>query len=157
MKEMYLTVNRFALRETYTIGKLYVDGVYYCDTLEDKARDLNKNGKFDNGEKKVYGQTAIPYGTYEVKFAYSPKFSAKSAYKAFIHNGLMPSICNVPEFSGVLIHGGNTAADTLGCLLVGRNTIKGQLTSSLNTFKPLYEKLYKHCVIGKNKCYITYK
>ena len=63
---MKLTLKRIALRDTYTIGRLYIDGVYFCDTLEDKVRDLNKNGKFDNGENKVYSETAIPYGIYKV-------------------------------------------------------------------------------------------
>ena len=64
---MKLKLNRIALRKTYTIGKLYIDGKYFCDTLEDTVRDTNKSGKFDNGEKKVKGKTAIPYGTYEIK------------------------------------------------------------------------------------------
>jgi len=107
---MNITVKRIALRPTYTIGKLYINGKYYCDTLEDTVRDLNQNGKFDNGEQKVYGQTAIPYGTYRVLWTYSPKFKK-----------YMPEIKDVPEFSGVRIHSGNTATDTLGCILVGQN------------------------------------
>ena len=71
---MKIKLKRIALKKDYTIGKLYIDDVYFCDTLEDAVRDLNKNGKFDNGEKKIYGQTAIPYGTYEVKWTYSPRF-----------------------------------------------------------------------------------
>lgn len=157
MKTMELVVERFALKPTYTIGRLLIDGTKYCDTLEDKVRDINKNGKFDNGEKKVYGETAIPYGRYEVKMTFSPKFSQKAAYKAFIKSGLMPEICNVSEFSGVRIHGGNFAKDTLGCLLVGKNTIVGGLTQSLDMFKPLYKKLYEHLVVNKGKCFITYK
>ena len=65
---MEIVVKRIALKPTYTIGKLYIDGEYFCDTLEDTVRDLNKNGKFDNGEKKVYGETAIPYRKYEIKW-----------------------------------------------------------------------------------------
>ena len=63
---MKLTLKRIALKPTYTIGKLYIDDKYFCDTLEDTVRDLNKNGKFDNGEEKIKGKTAIPYGTYEI-------------------------------------------------------------------------------------------
>ena len=154
---MELVVQRIAQKQTYTIGRLYVDGERYCDTLEDKVRDINRNGVFDNGEKKVYGETAIPFGKYEIKMTFSPTFSQKSAYKAFIKNGLMPEICNVPEFTGIRIHGGNTAADTFGCLLVGKNTVVGRLTESLATFKPLYAKLYEHCVKNGGKCYITFK
>ena len=104
---MNIVLKRIALRDTYTIGKLYIDGKYICDTVEDKVRDINKNGKFDEGEKKVYGQTAIPYGTYEVKWTYSPRFKK-----------YMPEILNVPSFSGIRIHSGNTAADSLGCIIV---------------------------------------
>ena len=157
MRTMNLVVERFALKSTYTIGRLLVDGAVYCDTLEDKVRDTNKNGKFDNGERKEYGETAIPYGGYEVKFTYSPKFSKKSAYKAFIKNGLMPEICNVPQFTGIRIHGGNTDKDTYGCLLVGKNRVVGKLVDSLACFKPLYEKLYNHIVVNKGKCYILFK
>ena len=78
---MELVVQRIAQKQTYTIGRLYVDGEKYCDTLEDKVRDINRNGVFDNGEKKVYGETAIPFGKYEIKMTFSPKFSQKSAYK----------------------------------------------------------------------------
>lgn len=85
-QRMKLTLKRIALRSTYTIGRLYVDGNYFCDTLEDTVRDLNKNGKFDNGEKKVYGKTAIPYGTYEIKWTYSPRFKKYT-----------PQLMNVPS------------------------------------------------------------
>lgn len=140
---MKLKVVRKYPRETYCIGKLYVDGTYFCDTLEDRIVDKNENGKFDNGEKKVYGKTAIPYGKYSITFTYSPKFAAKPKYAEFLKKGLMPLLNNVPQFETVRIHGGNTAEDTLGCLLVGRNTVVGKLTESLNTFKKLYQKMWK--------------
>ena len=62
----------------YTIGKMYIDGDYFCDTLEDRVRDINKNGKFDNGEVKVAGETAIPYGRYQVVVTMSPRFKGNS-------------------------------------------------------------------------------
>ena len=68
---MQLTLERKELTATYTMGKLLVNGVAVCDTLEDPVRDLNKNGIFDNGEKKEYGNTSIPYGTYEIKLVNS--------------------------------------------------------------------------------------
>ena len=83
---MELIVQRIAQKQTYTIGRLYVDGERYCDTLEDKVRDINRNGVFDNGEKKVYGETAIPFGKYEIKMTFSPKFSQKSAYTLSIRS-----------------------------------------------------------------------
>ena len=134
---MKLLLKRIALRPTYTIGRLYVNGERFCDTLEDAVRDLNKNGKFDNGEKKIYGQTAIPYGTYEITMkVQSPKFSQKSAYK--FCNGYLPRLLNVPEFDGILIHIGNYPKDTEGCILVGKNTVVGAVMESTITFKKLY-------------------
>ena len=126
---MKLILKRIALRDTYTIGKLYIDGVYFCDTLEDKVRDLNKNGKFDNGEKKVYGETAIPYGTYKVDMnTVSPRF--KNRVWAKPYGGKIPRLLNVNSFEGVLIHPGSSDRDTSGCILIGKNTIKGRLTES---------------------------
>ena len=92
---MKLLLKRIALRDTYTIGKIYIDGEYFCDTLEDKVRDLNKNGVFDGDEKKVYGETAIPYGTYKVILSYSPKFKR-----------ILPELLDVPCFTGIRIQGG---------------------------------------------------
>lgn len=137
---MKLKLHRIALKETYTVGRLYVDGKYICDTIEDKVRDLNKNGRFDNGEKKVYGETAIPYGTYPVTLkVQSQKFKGKSQYK--FCDAYIPRLLNVNSFDGVLIHIGNTAKDSLGCILVGRNTIVGRVTDSTETFKNLYHIL----------------
>ena len=96
---MELTLKRIALKERYTIGKLYVNGVYECDTLEDKVRDLTK-------EEKVYGKTAIPNGRYNITLGVqSPRFSKKSAYQFCA--GYLPRLLNVPNFDGVLIHIGN--------------------------------------------------
>lgn len=117
---MKLTVKRVALKPTYTIGKLYIDGAYFCDTLEDPNRDHNKDGDLnDIGEGKVYGDTAIPFGTYKMILNVSPKFKR-----------LLPRLLNVPHFEGILIHRGNTAKDTHGCILVGKNTEVGKVTNS---------------------------
>jgi hypothetical protein len=150
---MELTLKRIALRDTYTIGKLYINGEYECDTLEDTVRDLNKNGVFDNGEQKVYGKTAIPYGTYEVTMnVQSPKFSKKSAYAWC--NGYLPRLLNVPSFDGILIHGGNTPEDTYGCILVGQNKVVGKVINSMNSLKKLCTTLK---VASLNKEKITIK
>lgn len=116
---MKIEVKRLYIKEEYTIGKMYVNGMYFCDTLEDKARDINKNGLFDKGEKKVYGETAIPYGEYKVVVTHSPKFKR-----------MLPRLLNVPHFEGILIHRGNTAKDSAGCILVGENKVKGQVLNS---------------------------
>ena len=144
---MEIKVKRRFLGDKYTIGSLFVNGERYVvkgkvvDTMEDKNRDLNMNGRFDNGERKVYGETCIPFGKYEIGLDFSPKFSKKPAYTAFIRNGRMPHIRRVPSFDSILIHGGNSPTDTLGCLLVGFNTIKGGLTRSLECFKHLYSDI----------------
>jgi hypothetical protein len=135
---MKIVLKRIALRDTYTIGKLYIDDKYICDTVEDKVRDINKNGVFDNGEKKVYGETAIPYGTYEVKWTYSNRFKK-----------YMPEILNVPNFSGIRIHSGNTAADSLGCIIVGENKVVGKVINSRATVTKLYPIIEKGCKEGK--------
>lgn len=131
---MILTLKRIALRPTYTVGKLYIDGEYVCDTIEDCVRDLNRNGIFDNGERKIYGETAIPFGTYEVTLKVkSPKYSKKQAYDWC--GGYLPRLLNVPHFDGILIHAGNTASDSAGCVLVGENKIVGQVVNSMWTLR----------------------
>lgn len=138
---MELTLKRIALKEEYTIGKLYVNGVYECDTLEDKVRDLTK-------EKKVYGKTAIPSGRYEVTLGIqSPRFRTKTAYQFCA--GYLPRLLNVPNFDGVLIHIGNKPQDSEGCVLVGQNKIKGQVINSTTTFRKLYAKLEIAWVAGE--------
>lgn len=135
---MKIVLKRIALRDTYTIGKLYIDDKYICDTVEDKVRDINKNGVFDGNEKKVYGETAIPYGTYEVKWTYSNRFKK-----------YMPELLNVPNFSGIRIHSGNTAADSLGCIIVGENKVIGKVLNSRATVNKLYPIIEKGCKEGK--------
>jgi hypothetical protein len=123
MINLFLT--RLFFKETYTIGKLELHNVCNCDTLEDKVRDLNKDGDLlDSGEGKIDKHTAIPFGRYPVTVTYSGKFRRK-----------LPLILNVKHFTGIRIHRGNTAEDSSGCILVGENTAPGQLTNS--TF---YEK-----------------
>ena len=135
---MKLTLKRIALRQTYTIGKLYIDDVYFCDTIEDTVRDINKNGKFDNGEKKVHSKTAIPYGTYEIKWTYSPRFKKYT-----------PQLINVPSFEGIRIHAGNTSADTEGCLILGENKQVGKVLNSRATINKFYPIIKEACSKGK--------
>lgn len=135
---MKLTLKRIALRPTYTIGKLYIDDVYFCDTIEDTVRDLNKNGKFDNGEKKVHSKTAIPYGIYEIKWTYSPRFKKYT-----------PQLMNVPSFEGIRIHAGNTSADTEGCLILGKNKQVGKVLNSRDTINKFYQIIKEACSNGK--------
>lgn len=123
---MKLKLKRVAYRPTYTIGKLYIDDVYFCDTLEDTNRDENNNGQFDNGEIKVWGQTCIPFGKYKICMMNSPKFKK-----------VLPRLMAVPHFEGILIHPGNVPEDTHGCILVGENKEKGKVLNSTVTFNRL--------------------
>ena len=138
---MELTLKRIALRSEYTIGKLYVDGEYVCDTIEDTVRDLDKDGKFANGEVKIPGKTAIPYGRYEITMKVkSPKYSNFSKYSwAKKYDGYLPRLLNVPHFDGVLIHVGNSALDSESCVLVGENKVVGKVINSVNTFRRLMD------------------
>ena len=138
---MELKLKRIAKRDTYTIGKLFIDGVHFCDTLEDTDRGLTQDMSLPViRAKKRAGVTAIPTGTYKVTLkVQSPRFSKKEMY-AFC-NGYLPRLINVTGFEGVLIHVGNTARDTEGCILVGRNTQVGKVLESRVTFQRLYEKL----------------
>ena len=110
---MQVNVRRTFKGPDYTIGKLYLDGHYLCDTLEDTVRPAGT---------KIAGKTAIPAGTYKVKKTMSPRFKK-----------ILPEILNVPGFAGVRIHSGNTAADTEGCLLLGLNKAKGTVLESQAT------------------------
>lgn len=141
---MKLTNRRIYNCPSYSIGRLYIDGLYFCDVLEDTDRGLKANkGVAWNAARKVPGATAIPKGTYEITMKVkSPKFSAAKYKKNYgFCNGYLPRLQNVPAYDGVLIHIGNYAKDTDGCLLVGKNTKKGMVTDSTTTFRKLYEKL----------------
>ena len=154
---MEIRVRRIAFKDTYTIGKMYIDGNYFCDVLEDKVRDLNKNGVFDNGEVKIANHTAIPYGTYEITMdVRSTKFSDFEKYPwAKEYDGYLPRLTNVPLFVGVLLHVGNSDVDSSGCLLVGENKVVGKVVNSTITFRRL---MNEYLIPAKNrgeKIYIT--
>ena len=122
---MKIEVKRIAKRSTYTIGKMYIDGNYFCDTLEDVDRGINQKDSLDTIKKiKVAGATAIPIGTYKVIVNMSPKFQRN-----------LPRLIDVPGFEGILIHRGNTDKDTAGCILVGENKVVGKVVNST-----VYEK-----------------
>ena len=114
---MELTLTRIAKRKDYTIGRLSIDGTFFCNTLEPTWRDS------EHGAYKIKGRSAIPEGRYAVVISYSPKFQK-----------WLPLLLGGPEFNkrwqGIRIHAGNTAKDTQGCILVGDNRIKGQVLDS---------------------------
>ena len=128
---MKLELIRIANRPTYCIGKLYIDGEYFCDVIEDTDRGLDDSMSVDEIlKKKIKGETAIPTGLYKIEITYSPKYKR-----------MMPLLICVKGYSGVRIHSGNTSKDTEGCLLVGRNTKVGMVTDSRNTYQRLFARL----------------
>lgn len=138
---MKITVKLIANKSTYSISKLYIDDVYFCDVLEDTQRGLKQADSLDIiKSKKVYGDTAIPRGTYKITMdVVSNKFKSRSW--AAPYKGKLPRLLNVPGYEGVLIHPGNTSKDTLGCILVGKNNVVGKVTDSVNTFHALMKKM----------------
>lgn len=138
---MELTLTRKYKKTDYTIGALSIDGVYFCDTLEDTDRGLTQTMSAEEiAAVKVSGATAIPSGTYTITLGVvSPKFSKRKQYE--FCGGRLPRLLNVPGFDGVLIHIGNTEEDTEGCILVGWNVIAGRVIDSGVVFRALYRRL----------------
>lgn len=141
---MELTLERRYKCNGYTIGRLLVDGKYFCDTLEDADRGLDaKMPLAEIRARKLKSITAIPTGTYKITLATrSAKFGSKQFYYDLCR-GRLPRLLDVPGFDGILIHCGNTAKDTEGCILVGENKVKGQVINSQETLARLYPLLRK--------------
>ena len=139
---MELKLNRIARKNGYTIGRLSINGKYFCDTLEDSDRGLSSSMSLDILKKKKLPHiTAIPTGRYQITMdVISPKFSKSKFYQQF-GEGRVPRLLNVPAYQGVLIHCGNTAKDTDGCILVGKNTKVGMVLDSRQAYTNLYPLL----------------
>ena len=143
---MKLKIWRKWPKNSYVIGIFYVSGARLANSLEDTDRGLVQSMPVGViNQKKTWGQTAIPKGTYKVVLSVSPKFKDRAWAKKY--GGLVPEILNVKGFSGVRIHPGNRASDTEGCPLVGDNTAVGRLTNSTNRYYQLMDKL----VVAWNK------
>lgn len=140
---MKLLLKRIAKKPAYTIGKLYIDGQYFSDTIEDKDRGLTQNMSSDAIKRiKVANQTAIPIGTYKITLGtVSPRFGSKDFYKKNANGGKLPRLLSVPGFDGILIHVGVDQNSSSGCIIVGKNSVVGKVTDSKNTFIELYKKL----------------
>lgn len=125
---MRILLQRHALKAGYTIGRMEINGRYFCDTLEDTDRGLRENMTEDEiAALKVKGATAIPTGTYRIDMqTRSPRFGR-----------VLPRLVSVKGYAGVLIHSGNTAADTDGCILVGENRERGKVLNSRATLEDL--------------------
>ena len=146
---MELNLKRKYKDPKYTIGDLYINDKLFCNTIEDTDRGLKDSMTLtDIKAKKVYGQTAIPTGIYEIDMnTVSPKFKNRSWAKPY--GGKLPRLIDVKGFDGVLIHVGNTAEDSLGCILVGKNTVKGKVKESTTTFNKLMTLLLKAHLKGE--------
>ena len=128
-----IKIKRLYFKYTYTIGKCTVDGEYISDTIEDKVRVLNSI------KDKIYGETAIPTGTYNADIYFSKKFG---------YNVIR--LFDVPYFSGIYLHRMNTAKDSLGCVGIGRNDKKGWLSNPTIYMNKLIES-----VKGADKITVT--
>lgn len=139
-------------KPTYTVGNLYINGKWIANTLEDADRGLKDSmsiGQIKSLKKPHI--TAIPTGVYEVNLnTISPKFGSRSFYKE-VCKGKVPRLLNVKGFDGILIHAGNKAEDTDGCILVGQNKVVGQVINSQATFRELYK------ILSNSKDKITIK
>lgn len=139
---MKLALKRKYLGDKYTIGDLFIDGKFFCNTIEDKVRELpvacpyTPKGQSCKCKGKIYTGTAIPAGTYKVTMEHSPRFKRK-----------LPLLHNVPHFIGILIHSGNDESASAGCLIVGNNTVKGKVTESRVTSDKLNAILSKETQI----------
>lgn len=142
---MKLTIKRTITKNNYTLGKLYVDGVYFCDTLEDRDIGLTQNMSVEQIKSiKVPGETAIPKGTYKVTLdVVSPKFSKYPFYMQTC-GGKLPRLIDVKGYEGVLIHvADGPKRDSLvqGCIGIGNLSAEEYLINGKKVFIELYNKL----------------
>lgn len=128
---MYVLIERKWPKSEYTIGRVYINDTFFCNSMEDCDRGLQQWMSVAEIEAaKVYGKTAIPKGKYIVTMDYSPKYKRA-----------MPHVMNVKGFSGIRIHSGNTAKDSLGCILLGKNDKPGWISESRDTCRKFEELL----------------
>lgn len=155
---MEILVYRKWPKTGYTIGRMYIDGALYANTLEDEDRELyDSMDERTIRNRKIYGKTAIPKGRYIVDMnTVSPKFSKYDFYME-VCGGKLPRLKKVKGFDGILIHvaDGPRGADLVeGCIGVGLNKIKGQLCEGKETFKKIYAEMKRAHENGES-IYIT--
>lgn len=128
---MKVRIERKWKKDGYTVGRVYIDDVFFCNSMEDKDRGLRQDMSVGEISRlKVDGVTAIPTGKYKVSMTYSPKYKRE-----------MPHVMNVKGFTGIRIHSGNTAADSEGCILLGNNNRVGWISNSRETCKRFEQML----------------
>ena len=141
-------------RPNYTIGHLYIDGKYVCDTVEDTDRNLTDAMPLDEiRKKKISNETAIPCGTYPVVFSISTRFRSRDW--ASVYGGIVPLVDGVKCYQGVRIHPGNKAEDTEGCLLPGQNKVKGGVINSKETYLRIMDQYLWPAYKRQDKVFIT--
>ena len=133
-----VTMSRKYNNSLYCISHLYDgrNGEYICDAIEDTVRDMNHNGVLDNMEQKIYGRTAIPCGRYYVTFR---KTGLLIGNKAKGHS--IPYVHDVPHFSHIRIHNGESQENSEGCIILGYNKIKGKVTDSEDVCLSFYQRM----------------
>jgi len=139
---MELKLNRKIYTKNSTIGELIINGVFFCHSLEDVIRDVNRNGNFDCAESKIHSKTAILAGRYEVIINMSTRFKK-----------LMPLLLDTPFFKGIRIHNGNTPEHTEGCILVGSTKSVDFVGGSVDTYNRLMIRLNN--AVKTEKIFIT--
>ena len=128
---MQIMLTRNWKKPDYTIGRIFINNAFFCNSMEDTDRGLRQDMPLDEIKRlKVYGKTAIPTGTYTIMMTYSPKYKKK-----------MPQVMKVPGFEGIRIHPGNGPEDTLGCILPGDNKVKGRVINSTIRFNQFVSML----------------
>lgn len=128
---MIVVIDRKWKKDTYTIGRVFIDDVFFANSMEDKDRGLTKDMPLTEIKKrKVYGETAIPAGEYEVRMTYSPKYKRR-----------MPQVMDVPGWTGVRMHSMNEAKDSLGCIGMGKNDKPGWISNSRATHAEFDKRL----------------
>ena len=153
---MKIQIDRKYKQSNYTIGIMYINGVRFSETLEDKDRGLKSSmSESEIKMRKIYSQTAIPTGTYEIKMTYSPKFAIRTWGRRY--SGQVPEILNVKGFSGVRIHPGNTPEDSLGCIFPGRNLEKGKVLNSTEYYYKLLDNYILPALKRKEKVELIIK
>ena len=150
---MEIRLSRDYKKDKYTIGRLYINDKFFCNTIEDKSRGLSSDmNESQIKGLKVYGETAIPTGTYTIDMnTISPKFSKYPFYLKTC-SGKVPRLQNVKGFDGILIHvadGPKGATLVQGCIGVGYNTIKGGLTQGKKVFSDLYRLMLQAKLRGE--------
>lgn len=151
---MNILIERKFKKPTYTIDKVYVNGQLFSDALEDPDRGLTSDMTIQQIQsKKVYGDTAIPTGTYEVRMTYSNRLHNRAYAKKY--GGKLPELINVKGYAGVRFHPFNKASETLGCISVGKNNVKGQVTQATIYFYRLVDNYILPALNNGEKVLLT--